>query len=221
MINQRSVVASAEVGSPTTPGRYERFLLLVQRARFVLKRRGAKAVATQAARAAWNRVANHQQLVYELPRQRAVEFRAAAPASARVETFTSIGQMPGSVLAELTNELGEQLLAQLERTFRNGATLFLVQYQGRAASFLWARRGAPERRWYLPLGSSDVVLYDWHTSPEYRGLNLIGLAMQSAIASFSATTDRFLADVKIWNKPSIRAMEKAGFRMVLTTKPLG
>ena len=203
------------------PGRFEKFSLLVQRARFVLKRRGARIAATQAARAAWNRVANHQQLVYELPRQRAVEFHAAAPDSARVETYTSIGQIPGSVLADLENELGEQLLAQLEDTFRSGSTLFLVLYKGRAASILWARRGAPERRWYLPLGSSDVVLYGWHTSPEYRGLNLIGLAMQTAIAVGSATTDRFLADVKVWNKPSIRAMEKAGFRMVLKTKPLG
>jgi hypothetical protein len=203
------------------PGRVERFSLLVQRARFVLKRRGARVAATQAARAAWNRVANHQQLVYELPRQRAVEFHAAAPDSARVERYTSIAELPRSVLADLEHELGEQLLAQLERTFRSGATLFVVLYQGRAASMLWARRGAPGKRWYLPLGNSDVVLYGWHTSHEYRGLNLIGLAMQSAIASCSATTDRYLADVKVWNKPSIRAMEKAGFRMVLKTKPLG
>jgi hypothetical protein len=200
---------------------FERFPSLIKRARVLLRRRGAKVAAMQAAWAAWNRVANHEQLVYELPRERAVEFQATAPDSARVERFMSIDHIPDGVLVELTNELGDHLPAQIEATFRSGATLFLVLYQGRAASILWAKRGAAGRRWYLPLHSSDVVLYGWHTYPEYRGLNLIGLAMQSAIACFSATTDRFLADVKVWNKPSIRAMEKAGFRMVLKTKPLG
>jgi hypothetical protein len=137
-----------------------------------------------------------------------------------VQAYHSIEEIPVGFVNDLASEHGSELLPELVSTFGGGATLFLVLYDGRPASMLWAKRGRFVKRWYLPLADTDVVLYGWHTSPQYRGLNLIGLAMESAIGCFAAQTERFLADVKIWNKPSIRAMEKAGFRFVLRAKPL-
>lgn len=170
--------------------------------------------------AGWNRLSNHHQLVYEMPLQVAMQFHAAAPPSAQVKAYRSLEELPASVVSYLTNEHGGHVVALLESTFRGGATLFLVMYEGSPANMLWGKRGAPERRWYLPLTSTDVVLYGAHTSPQYRGLNLMGLAMEFAFALFSAQTERFLVDVKIWNKPSIRGIEKAGFRFLMKTKPL-
>lgn len=193
---------------------------LVSRGRNVLRRRGAIGAASHAGQTAWNRVARHRQLIYELPREVANQFHAEAPASARVYRYRSIEEIPDDLVNHLTSEHGMHLVPELVGTFKSGATLFLVVYDNRPVSMLWAKRGTSIKRWYLPLGESDVVLYGWHTSPEYRGLNLIGLAMETAIGGFSAQTERFLADVKIWNKPSIRAMEKAGFRFVSKAKPL-
>jgi hypothetical protein len=186
----------------------------------VVKQRGLIGAASHVAQAIVNRVINHQQLVFELPREVAGQYHAAAPASAQVLNYRSLAEIPCSFIDVLVDEHGLELKSDLVKTFRGGATLFLVLYEGRPATMLWAKRGIYVTRWYLPLTESDVVLYGWHTSPQYRGMNLIGVAMESAIACFSGETNRFLADVKTWNKPSIRAMEKAGFRFLLKSKPL-
>lgn len=193
---------------------------LFRRARVLLNRRGVIGTTTHLSQAVWNRVFNHQQLVYELPCHLAVQFHAIALDSVRVEVYRSLDQMPAASISSLAVEHGSQLVPLLEDGFRGGATLFVVEYHGVPASILWAKPGALAKRWYVPLSSSDVVLYGWHTSPEHRGRNLIGHAMQSAIAYFSPAAKRFLADVRIWNTPSIRAMEKAGFRIVARAKPL-
>jgi RimJ/RimL family protein N-acetyltransferase len=75
------------------------------------------------------------------------------------------------------------------------------------------------KRWYVALSDADVVLYGWYTSPARRGRGLVRHGIAAAVRAFSPGATRFLADVRVWNRPSIQVMERMGFECVAKARP--
>jgi hypothetical protein len=184
------------------------------------KRRGLWGTLSHGSQQAWRRAFAHRQLVYELARDSTATSPAELPAGARITRYRSIGELPKSMLSSLAADHGESFIENARTTLEGGAILYILEMDDRPASFLWARSGALIPRWYVPLSAADMVLYGWFTLPEFRGTGLIRHAIARSMQDAPSEVRRFLADVRVWNKPSIRAMERVGFRYVTSAKPL-
>lgn len=179
---------------------------------------GVWSAAQDAATRAWRRVFRHRQLVFELSADAAAEL-AAPTARAQIHTYREPAELSPALRAEFTAHHGPSFVAYVETTLRNGATLYVLQDDDHIASLLWAKRGDRVSNWYVPVGASDVILYGWWTDPHRRGQGLIRLLIAAATRDALPQARRFLADVRVWNTPSIRAMERVGFRRIAEAKP--
>jgi hypothetical protein len=190
------------------------------RLRRVVGRHGLLGTLSLATSRLWNRVAHHEQLVFEWPIEVARTYRSGGLQQTSVAIFQTRAEVPNAIVEHIVKHEGGWFIQQMDAVFPRGANLVVVICDGLPASFLWARRAENLAVWYVPLNPSDNVLFGWHTTPSKRGQGLIGVALQATVQHFESQTTRFLADVKAWNTPSIRSMQKAGFRLVAKSKPL-
>ena len=84
---------------------------------------------------------------------------------------------------------------------------------------LWATQPqAHNVGWYVPLCHKDVVLFKFHTHPEWRGMGLIGVLLNHAIYNERSSGAAIFTDCSERNNASRRAIERAGF-VLLGTVP--
>jgi len=162
----------------------------------------------------------HRQYVYAISGDAIVQlFSRPLPPEFAIVRADAAHPPSSSDYEELCEIIGDPGPITREQ-FAAGAILYIVRAD-RAASILWAKPGHLVRKdWYIPLSETDLVLYGWETRPEMRGRGLIGIAIAAAARDHAQHFDRLLADVRIWNSASIRAMEKAGFQRIGEFAPL-
>jgi len=188
--------------------------------RQAIQRNGVTHIVRQAPLRLWRRVAKHRQWIFEAPV--AVLKQAGTPVEAGlcIRVTEQHGVHHADDLTPYTEAFGSGFIEEYRRTLSSGAVLFTVVEGSRPVTVLWAKPAAQIKSWYVALMPGDVVFYGWYTVPSHRGKGLIGACIAAAAAYYeSRGATRVLADVKVWNTPSIRAMERAGFKFLLETKP--
>jgi len=115
----------------------------------------------------------------------------------------------GAHLVELLKQAGHAV---------TGCDLALLD--GRLAGASVSRRGDHFKRWFVPLRPHDVVIFRNRTLPDFRGRGLCPALMRHVMAHELAGDGRAYIDCRVYNKPSICSIEKAGFRRIATMKPL-
>ena len=106
----------------------------------------------------------------------------------------------------------------LEKSFQLfiiGGVLWAAKYKKRLASYVWTVRGSYPTGFMFPIGSRDADLASGYTFPEYRGLGILPELYRYIFWQLgNEGVQRLFALVYVWNKPSIRALDKAGFEKV-------
>lgn len=137
-----------------------------------------------------------------------------------VERFELADAVPFAAREAIESWGGERAWRQDEEELRQGAVLWTGRWRGAIGSAWMSRPGALFRAWFVPLGPADLVLFRGRTSPALRGLGLSPAMMRAIVARELRPGGKAYVDVSVHNAPSIRAIEKAGFRRVATMKPV-
>lgn len=127
---------------------------------------------------------------------------------------------PESVPEDARAALGERAWTQDAWELKEGAVLWVGRCEGIVASAWMSRPGERFRAWFVPLAPKDIVLFRGRTFPEQRGRGVSPAVMREIVARELPPGAQAYVDVSIHNRPSIRAVEKAGFRRIATLKPV-
>jgi GNAT superfamily N-acetyltransferase len=99
--------------------------------------------------------------------------------------------------------------------FRQGASLWLIRFEGGLAGYGWTMAGRTVEPHYHPLGATDIHLFDFLVFPEYRGRNLnpqlVGYILQESTVEGST---RAYIEVREWNRPQLISLGKTNFRLL-------
>ena len=111
-------------------------------------------------------------------------------------------------------------VGDLRERFGRGAGCYLLRHCGSIAAFTWFEVGGPPRpRLGLTFGPQDVYLFDAHTAPAYRGLNLLPFLRHRLYRDLEARGhSTFLSSTVCFNRPAHRFKQKLGakpWRMTL------
>ena len=105
-------------------------------------------------------------------------------------------------------------LAWVRPKFRKGREVSLPH--SRVGALALVRRSPGHTRLPLP----ELVVYAMVTFEQFRGRGVAPALMSHAMQHSGDGSNRFCIDCRIWNKSSLRAIEKAGFQRVATMDPL-
>lgn len=159
------------------------------------------------------------------PVYRSIVFEMDAPAEAAtlvpslsISRYTSLAEIDDASLRIFRETYGMRLVHECERLFLMGAHLWLGFWDGQVAGICWSRSGLTRSDYFVPLQESDATILSCFTFPPFRGRGIYP-AMLRYIASTlkdDRGIRRIFIDCRSYNRPSLRGIEKAGFRRIGT-----
>jgi GNAT superfamily N-acetyltransferase len=109
----------------------------------------------------------------------------------------------------------EKYFIDASKCFEKGAILWLLRSESKICGSLWSIRGRMVEPYYIPLTTNDIVIFDTFTFPDQRGKNINSILINHVMVRLrDQGATRVFGHVKIWNKPSIRALEKTPYRQL-------
>lgn len=135
----------------------------------------------------------------------------------RYERFEDV---PPEVREAIIAAGGQKALDTDEREMRQNGVMWAAFCDGGLASVLFTRCGAYFRQWFVPLEDGDVVIFRVRTYPQFRGRGIAPSLMRHAFHECLSDGGAAYIDCRVYNHPSIRSIEKAGFEHIATMKPI-
>jgi hypothetical protein len=101
---------------------------------------------------------------------------------------------------------------EMRERFERGAECYLLRHRGKIVAFTWCEAGgAPRPRLGLKFGPEDVYLFDAHTAPSFRGLNLLPFLRYHLYRDLHHRGYRnLLSSTVCFNRPAHRFKQKLG-----------
>lgn len=203
--------------APQRAGRLARLWGLRARYGWLGLARRATAKTSDRLRATWRRIAQHRNHVFVYdPSAR----RVAGPIGMEVIRYTLHSDIPRPIREAMAREQGDRSIDSDRWEMEHHAVLWVALVDGHFAGMSMSRRGCHYLKWFVPLRDCDVVIFRNWTAPAFRGQEVCPALMQRAFACEQAGDGRAYVDCKVYNKPSIRSIKKAGFRRIATMKPV-
>lgn len=168
------------------------------------------------ARSCWRRIVRSKHLVFEF----SGTIDPIARDDLRIDRYEAEGRVDLAFIGMLGDRQGDAGLATMRAEFRRGSVLWIAWRDGEPAAFLWTRRGDRFKQWFVPLEPADIVTFAMVTLPQHRGIGIAPTMMRHVIHLERGRGGRAMIDCAQWNKPSIRAIEKVGYRRFGMMKPL-
>lgn len=134
--------------------------------------------------------------------------------------YPCFDDVPVEVRRAIITRRGRDVLETDRRELDEGAVMWIAEIHGTPASVLFTRRGGLFRDWFVPLDVDDMVIFRVRTDPQYRGRGLAPSLMRRAMAESLSSDSRAYVDCRVYNRPSIRSIEKAGFERIATMRPI-
>jgi RimJ/RimL family protein N-acetyltransferase len=136
-------------------------------------------------------------------------------------TFSRYGgfdQLSNDVRAQLTAKDPASDTRQLLRKFADGRELWVGDILGTVAVVCWSRSRLRRIDYFLPLEPTDSTILSCYTVSGFRGRGFYPALLQHMVNTFiSQGQTRIFIDCLTSNFPSIRGIEKAGFRKTGTS----
>jgi GNAT superfamily N-acetyltransferase len=136
------------------------------------------------------------------------------------EKYDSAESLPQHIVESIIADGGEQRLELDSRELSENATMWVAIVNGRVASTVFTRRSCFFKRWFLPLGQDDVVVFRLQTHSDFRGRGLAPSLIRHCLHQHMQSDGHAYIDCRTYNKPSIRCIEKCGFVRVATKKTI-
>lgn len=138
------------------------------------------------------------------------------PKSMQVERLRALADISAEHFEAITSFWNPKLANRniLER-FEKGASLWLVECEGRLAGYGWTLQGQPISPYYFPLGPDDVQLFDFYVFPRFRGRALHWLLTSYILHTLTAEgRSRAFADTGEWNQAQLASFKMTPFRIM-------
>lgn len=136
-----------------------------------------------------------------------------------VKRYERQSDLPPDELQKTLDELGpDYVFNWLETEFTNKGVFWQLFVDGECAAREWTRRGDHFNKWFVQLKDEDIVIFAVSTFPEWRGRGLCSLLTKCVITQERCRTGRAYIDVLRWNRASVRAFKKAGFKYIGSMK---
>jgi ribosomal protein S18 acetylase RimI-like enzyme len=104
---------------------------------------------------------------------------------------------------------------QISERFGQGATLWMIRWEGRLAGYGWTITGHTIVPHYHPLGSNDVHMFDFLVFPEFRGKNVNPSLVDYILDQMTREgRTRAYIEVREWNKPQLKSLGKTKFQLL-------
>ncbi|MCH8822881.1 MAG: GNAT family N-acetyltransferase [Planctomycetes bacterium] len=181
------------------------------------RRWGALGIGKRAVLKVTRRLFYYRQYVYKHSNRNAIY---PVIAGLRVEYYCQIDEVPQHIVDSILHEEGFFYLNTIRQEFEQNGQLYVGVLHERTVALMWVRKGKYIEQWFVPLTDEDYVLYGMLTFPQYRGRGLIRALAFEAMRKYGDMGGTAHIDCRVWNRSSIRAIEKLGFEKIATARPL-
>jgi len=126
-----------------------------------------------------------------------------------------ISELNDNELSAINNYLGEKFYEQYVALFDDGAELWLGTKAGSLAGACWSHWHKKETdHFYVPLKATDARILFCYVLPEHRGQSIYPkMIREISNTLISENAGKVFIDCKSWNHPSVRGIQKAGFKL--------
>ncbi len=147
--------------------------------------------------------------------------RVPIPEGFSMQHFERIEDIPATLLEQLNNVFGEEAMYRNLIFVKHCGCVFCVGFlYDEPASILHFRKAAHIPHWFIDLRPDDVVFMRVGTVPAHRGKGLAPCMQQATASLLPAERINIYIDVSIHNAPSIRSIEKSGFKLICKKKSI-
>lgn len=137
--------------------------------------------------------------------------------------INDINQISDIHMQKIQNYIGNKyLINQLKsRLNLKGTILWFYIINKELVGFVWTIQGNYVAPYYIPILENDVVLFDVDVFPEYRGKGINPIFTNYILKKLKEIEIvRAFVTVAIWNKSSIRTLEKTDFKKFAVVRKL-
>jgi len=146
---------------------------------------------------------------------------AEALAGFSVSKYARANDIPPDIMNNLTREFGiESIEVNTRLMATKGCVLWVAFLHEAPACIALSRKGKHIPKWFVALDPEDIVIFRVNTLQACRGKGLSPALTRHIMRHELKDGGKAYWDCKIYNKPSIRAAEKAGFHCVAKMKPI-
>jgi len=136
------------------------------------------------------------------------------PNTLAVQRVNTLAELSAEHLREMTSFWSPKLASRnIRERFEKGASLWLVELEGRLAGYGWTLRGSTIEPYYFPLAQNDVHLFDFHVFPNYRGRGMNPHLIGRVLDVFATNGGgRAFIEAAEWNDAQLSSLRKTPFR---------
>ena len=138
----------------------------------------------------------------------------------KVDQYRAVEDIPEVVRKFVRERSGERAFCRDQMELQDRAIVWVARIGEMPAGFLFARRGSDFRRWFVQLSDHDYVFYRGRTYPEFRGRGVMPCLIAVALHDVMNSNAAAYCDCVVSNHSSRRCIEKAGFQLIGTMKPI-
>jgi len=166
---------------------------------------------------AWRRITQYRNHVFACD---GISACPTGPAGLTIARYAKYEAIPDHIVSDMARDRGPRSLDDLRWELDHNAVAWVASIDGRVVSSSMSRQGCHYTRWLTALRPQDLVIFRNATAPEFRGRGLCPALMQHVMLHELKPGGQVYVDCRVYNAPSIRSIEKAGFRWIATVKPV-
>jgi len=130
-----------------------------------------------------------------------------------VKRYSERSKVDSEVIDILKVTRDGNLMQEAYKLFSNGCQLWTGSLNGKLAGICWSKSGHNRTDYFVLMAKTDATIMSCFVYPEFRGRGIYP-AMLQIMTNMLMEQDQIhtvYIDCRIWNKPSIRGIQKAGF----------
>ncbi len=147
-------------------------------------------------------------------------FEPVTASSCEFVRYEHFEDVPGHVREAIEFHGGQKALEADRREMEQAGAMWVAILDQRLAGVLFTRCGREFHRWFVKLRDDDIVIFRMRTYPKFRGRGIAPSLMRNAMYNSLHHGDNAYIDCRVYNIPSIRSIQKAGFVCIATMKPI-
>lgn len=103
---------------------------------------------------------------------------------------------------------------------QQNAVMWVAFVEGETAGIIFTRQGRYFKRWFVELEDDDIVVFRGWTWPKFRRRGIATALAHHAVNCQYRDGCKIYADCQVFNLASKFGLQKEGFKLIATTKPL-
>ena len=126
-------------------------------------------------------------------------------------SYKSFESLPEQTRIDMCEDGSIIQLNQNKLELEENAILWIASVNSHMVSFVFTRQGKYFKNWFVPLQPTDIVFFRLGTNPSYRGRGYATSLIRYVMHELETKEALFYIDIRTYNRPSIRCVEKTGW----------